>query len=127
MKLKFGAFALALVLCFGILCGCSDSENKPSATESEKYTGTGGTIGNITLDGTKDPSKPGLNWDVLYSDMTPEEISRFEQDLADLNIDKEDLDNLLHYDPEAAATIGIATTAPEESETKTTVPETTSK
>ena len=113
MKIKVFALVLALVLCAGMLAGCSKDGDKgvEGSVSVSEYTGTGGTL--------ELPSVTGNNADIdafyeeQYANMTPEEITQFEQDLKDLGITKEELFNLMYYSDGAAtaATTAEATTA----------------
>ncbi len=118
------AAAIAIVICFCIFSGDSNKDGGASETKTE-YTGTGETLAKVpdVGTGTGDAAKPGLDWDELYKDMTPEEIAQFEQDLKDLGWTKEDIENLLYYDPEttaASADAPASETASAESEASET-------
>lgn len=108
MKFRIITLALALVLCVGILCGCSkDGEENKEAVTGSKHTGTGETI---SLPDIEVPTETGTGlsgmdkfYEEQYANMTPDEIAQFEQDLVDLGMTKEDFYSLIYAGGESAA------------------------
>ena len=115
MKIRFIILALALVVSFGILCGCAKNDAEPAETTGVKVpAGTGETL---SLDGVElgsevegDDFQKEMEafYSEQYADMTPEEIAQFEQDLVDLNMTKEQFYGLLYYAGDGETTAATA-------------------
>lgn len=114
---KIVILALALVLCAGVLMGCSDGADKGSAGGSTAAgTRTPGTGETLVLPEVTMDENAATTFDIdkfyeeQYAKMTPEEIAQFEQDLIDLGITKEEFASLLFYngDGQTAAPVTSA-------------------